>query len=163
MAEVFVEQVDWRRQNIKDTTLRIVGFYTNDLAHMGTSRWVDFATKAISVIMGEENPRDVELKGEAFRLTLQPPKPMLIPVWREGEEIWEEREPRLVFLDSTLMVLNPSYRNLIYRVNDAIAEEAASTYKVQVLKNPLSFVFPKSEYGRVNIGKAVLLESFRNN
>ncbi len=157
MAEVLVEHIDWKRANLKDTALQIVSFYARSLPQLGTSRWMDFATKIIPVVMEEEAPKDVVLPGNAFKFTFNPPRPTLIQ-HRKGEiVIWEQAEPKIVFADSTFMTLSPSYRNLLYRVNEAIAEEVSDTYKMRVLDDPLSFIFPKEEYGKVKVEKAVLI------
>ena len=158
MAEVFVEMVNWNREDIKHTALRIVGFYTQSLQHLGTSRWAEFATRIIPVSMGESSPYDVKLVGDAFELIFQPPRPTLIPHIKDGTVTWEQREPGFIFRDSTFMNLAPRFRNLLYRVNEAIAEEAADTYRIRIERNPFSFLFPKNEYGRVEVDRAVLLE-----
>ncbi|MBI2040401.1 hypothetical protein HYT18_05010 [Candidatus Microgenomates bacterium] len=157
MAEVLVEHVDWKREEIRHTALRIVSFYTLCLSRLGTSRWIDFAARMIPVVMAERGPAEVSLHGDAFELVFIPPKPTLAPHIREKMIVWEEREPRLVFFDDTFTNLAAGYRNLIYGVNEAIAQEVSEVYKVSVHKDPVSFIFPKNEYGKVAIERAVLI------
>lgn len=157
MAEVLVERIDWRREEIRHTALRIVGFYTQNLSQLGTSRWVDFASRMIPAVMGEAGTGEVSLLGDEFELVFIPPRPSLSPHIKDGAVVWEEREPRLVFFDATFMNLAPGYRDQIYRVNRAIAQEVTDVYKAFVSRDPLSFIFPKQEYGRVNTEKAVLI------
>lgn len=157
MAEVLVEQVDWRREEIRHTALRIVGFYTLSLSQLGTSRWIDFASGMIPSVMGEAGAGEISLSGDAFGLVFIPPKPSLNPHIKDGVVVWEEREPRLVFFDVTFMNLAPGYRDQIYRVNRAIAQEATDVYKIFVSRDPFSFIFPKQEYGSVSRERAVLI------
>ena len=157
MPEILAEYVNWNREDIRHTALQIVSFYTHDLRQLGTSRWVDFASRVIPVVMGEAPPNEVRLKGDAFELIFCPPKPTLSPHIQNVGVIWQEAEPRLVFHDSTFMNLAAGYRNLIYELNGAISEEVVDVYRMRVEEDPLSFIFPKDEYGEVQIARAVLI------
>lgn len=98
MAGIFLERVDWRREDIKDTSLTMVSFYARALPELGTSRWLAFATRLIPVIMEDESLPSVTLEGEAFGLVFRPPRPSLTPHIRGESVVWEEREPGFVFL-----------------------------------------------------------------
>ena len=161
MSKVFLERVDWRRADIKDTSLRMVSFYARAIPELGTSRWLAFAAKLIPVILEDEFLPSVTLEGDAFGLVFRPPRPSLIPHIRGEDVVWEEREPGFVFFDNTRMNLAPGFRTRLYRTNQAIAEEMADTYKVRVEKDPLSYFFPKDVYGRVGRDRAILLSNPR--
>ena len=152
-----MEHVKWSREDLRHTALQVVSFYARTLSHLGTSRWIDFAARIIPAIIGDTAPWEVTLKGDAFALIFHPPKPVLIPCIRDGSVIWQEREPRLEFLDDTYLNLAPGYRNLIYRANRAIAAEVLDTYKMRISDDPFSFVFPKETYGEVAVERAVLI------
>lgn len=126
------------------------------ISHQHTYLKLNFAVKVLPHVMGDRNSNQVQLRGDAFELIFYPPRPTLIPHIRDGAMVWEEREPRLVFVDYTRMNLAPGYRNLIYKVNGAIAREVSDTYRMRVLIDPFALVFPKEEYGRVNVDRAVL-------
>ena len=157
MVENLVERVFWRREDIKHTVLKIASFYCNGLPHLGTKRWIDFEERIIHVAMGKADLKEVKLPGDAFALIFIPPWPTLIPRIRSNKVVWEEREPRVVFFDDTYLNLAPSFRHQIYAVNNAIAKEVSEVYRVAISRDPFAFIFPKNEYGRVAVERAVIL------
>lgn len=159
MVEVFLERVDWRREDIKHASLRMVSYYARAIPELGTLRWLAFAARLIPVVMEEASAEDVILTGDAFGLIFRPPRPSLIPRIRGESVTWEEREPGFTFFDNTRMHLAPGYRNRLYKANQAISEEMADTYKVKIERDPLSYLFPKDVYGRVDKSRALVLDN----
>lgn len=153
--EVLVENVEWNRNDIEHATRRVITFYALELAHLGASKWSRFTTGIVAAVRGERSV-DAELDANGFSLIFMGPKPSMTPVLREGVVIWTEREPRIVLLDNTYATLTPSSRNLLYHISEDIAEEVSDTYKLVILHDPLSFVFPKDQYARVEVNRAAL-------
>ncbi len=147
MSEVLWEKVEWNKQDIEDTAVRVVGFYTHALAFLGTNRWVKFAVSDLIPFIRGKVRKPVELYAEGFSLVFDGfAKP--IPIIEEGRVIWREKEPRFTFFDESLQFLPPRLRTVLYQTNVAITGELSDTYKLKIARDPYSFVFPKDYYAR---------------
>lgn len=147
MYEVLWEQVEWNRQDIENTAVRVVGFYTQALAFLGTNRWVRFAVSDLIPLIRGETRKPVELSAEGFNLIFYGfGRPL--PIIEEGRVIWREIEPRFTFFDKSFKFLPPRLRTILYQTNEAIANEVSGTYKLKVVRDPYSFIFPIDYYAR---------------
>ena len=147
MSEVLLELVEWNREDIEDTAVRVVGFYTHSLAFLGTNQWVKFAVSDLLPFIRGEARRPVELSAEGFNLVFDGfDKPF--PIIEERRVIWREKEPRFTFFDESFEFLPPRLRTVLYQTNEAIAEEVSDTYKLEIARDPYSFIFPKDYYAR---------------
>ncbi len=153
--EVVVEKVEWNRNDIEHATRRVISFFALELADLGASRWCRFTLGIVASVRGERAV-DAELEADGFSLIFMGPKPTLNPVYRDGHVIWTEKEPRIVLIDNSYANLTPRSRNLLYHTSEDIAEEVRDTYKLAILHDPLSFIFTKEQYAKVEINRAAL-------
>lgn len=162
--EALLQQVEWKRSALFHSSSRLIGFCVDYLGVLGTASWREIAKRQLlpSIYSDRQLSKyfypSVEFDGVGFSLMFYGPHHEPVPVIHGDTLIWQQREPRFVFLDQSYLILSPRIRTALYGVCEDISLEMARVYQMQVSRNPLTMIFPKSDYARmIGSTRAVLL------
>lgn len=156
--EVYLEFIDWRKEDLVWSAMKLIGLYARYFASLGTRDWIRYGSEYIIPAIRGDVPNPVELDAQAFALIFHPPfmKPSLTV--KDEMLVYKPPSPQFIFHDQTLYNLLPKQRSILYGINNAIGEEMAEVYKLEVLEDPFSFVFPREYYaGHIEIKRAIVL------
>ena len=143
MPEGLIEEVNWRREDIRTVAERLTNIYRHSLPVIALERWMRFGNDVVSSILGGNSEiREVELRGPNFILAFRGPRNALIPIITEGRVEWRQREPRFVCYGND---------EEISEVNRWILGEAKDRFDLLVLTDPLRLIFPKGRFAQSRI------------
>ena len=162
--EAMLQLVEWKQSMLFHSSSRLIGFCVDYLGALGTASWREIAKRQLlpSIYSNRQISKyfypSVEFDGVGFSLIFYGPHHEPIPVIHGDILIWQQREPRFVFLDKSYLHLRPRIRTALYDTCGDISLEMARVYKMRVSMNPLTMVFPMSEYARmIGLTRAALL------
>ena len=154
--ELFLETVSWRSKDVEASAHKLVNYFARSLQDLGTKPWIRFAIEEMLNVTRQRTDQ-VVLHAEGFDLIFRWAKNHARPKIDGSIIVYTAMEPAFTLQDNSFLELMPSYRNRLYRVSSAIAQEMVDTYRMRVSYDPLTLTIPKSEYGSVQLHRAVQL------
>lgn len=148
MPEALIEEIDWKREEIRNVAIGLIDVFRWTLPVIAQERWKTFESDAASAILVRNaRIREVELGGPNFTLAFRGPRDVLIPIITESGVEWRHREPRFVY-----------YVNIGHELDEKLAEasrriigEAQDRFDLLVLTDPLRLIFPREKFAHSRI------------
>lgn len=142
---VELEVVNYKTDEIANTAATFIYLYAKYSGIFGTEQWIDSISRLIDTIHNQK-PMQHLLSADGVDIAFSG-FPLPIAQVREEGVIFASREPRFVVTDRMGDLL-PSARTNILRVNDEITREMSEVYRLKVVKDPTTLIFPKEEYAK---------------
>lgn len=156
---VELEVVDYRTEELVNTSWRLVSLYARYSSIPQAIQWLESWPELRTIIKDQRNQR-FSLRGEGVIVSFSGHSAPIPKIKEDGSGIvFRPRDPSFI-IEENVDDLLPSQRFLIYEFNQAIVREMHSTYHMRVDTNPLTLTFPKEEYAKnVSLFNASLIIS----
>jgi hypothetical protein len=156
--EVLLEHIEWDKERLAGSSAKLIYYYEQSLKSFGAQYYLNEAAKYIQQSIVECRPQPIELSAKFFSLIFYSPYQPPIQTIENGNLVFKQRSPKIVFMDQSKFRLSPHQRSILFRINDDIGQEMSEVYKVEVTHNPFCFTFPPQEYAKSReVQKAVLV------
>ena len=159
---VVVEHTKWRADQVKEATGKILGLYSQGLGVLVSNAWEEEAKRALESTNGQRcRIGALELSGVEFHfIGPQFTAWNINNAWFGNENIsnfWVVLAPRVELVDKSYGFAAPSFRNSLYHVTEDVGETVFDLFDMDMLRDPIQFVFPKSRYASLSYSTGLFI------
>ncbi len=153
--KVLFEQVKYRNEDIAHAGISLINHFAKYSEIMGTREWTITAMQMVSDIR-DQSPKALVFPARGINVIFSGFPQTLEARTLDTGVIFSAKEPRFDFVEQT-KGLRPWELDVTEKAAIAIALEMNEVYRLRFVRNPLTLVFPKNEYGEVRVVDARLL------
>ena len=146
--EAKVEFVNYRTDDISEATVAFITNLSKYSGIYGTPQWACALVHLLTIIE-KQKPQQFSLHAEGIEVSFSGfPNPR--PLIREGNLIYEAKEPRFTIEDRWEAIL-PRQRTRIARATSDIAGEMKDVFHMRIEYPPYALIFPKQKFAKEKV------------
>ena len=146
--EARVEFVNYHTDHIAEATVALFTIFAKYSGIYGTPQWVGELFPLLTIIE-KEKPEKFSLNAEGIEISFSGfPNPR--PLIREGNLIYESKEPRFTIEDRWETILTRQ-RTKIARATSDIAGEMKDVFHMRIEYPPYALIFPKQKFAKEKV------------